>query len=147
MDFIFPAYPLRIEHRDGKPWVWDIIRKKWLVLQKEEYVRQHLVHYLIEARGIPAGRIGVEKMVHYGTLKRRFDLVVFDRSGQPFILCECKAPEVALGEAAFLQIARYNREIQAPHLLLTNGAALLFFSLDAEGQYQHQPSGWYPEPA
>ncbi|RMG58239.1 MAG: type I restriction enzyme HsdR N-terminal domain-containing protein, partial [Bacteroidetes bacterium] len=98
MDFIFPKYPIRIEHRDGKPWIWDVIRKKWLVLQKEEYVRQHLVHYLMETHGIPAGRMGIEKEVRYGDLRLRFDLVVFDREAQPFILCECKAPEVAIGE-------------------------------------------------
>jgi hypothetical protein len=85
----------------------------------------------------------VEKKVRYRGLRKRFDMVVFDEHGKPLILIECKAPEVALSQETILQIARYNREIQAPHLLLTNGVSLLFFSVDENGKFQFQKEGWF----
>lgn len=143
MDLIFPQHPLQIEEREGRSFIWDIIRRKWVVLQPEEYVRQALLHHLIEDHQISAGRIGVEREIRYNTMRRRFDLVVFDSMGKPFILCECKAPEVPLSQDTLNQIARYNVSFQAPHLLLTNGLSLLLFSLNEAGKYSFQPSGWY----
>lgn len=123
--------------------MWDPIRKKWFVLQPEEYVRQQLIQYMIEHKGISASLIGVEKAVDYRGMAKRFDLVVFDRAGKALILIECKAPAVALSEDTLHQIARYNVSIGAPHLLLTNGVSLLFFSRDENGKYQFQPEGWH----
>lgn len=141
-ELIFPAYPLRTESRDGQDFVWDDIRKKWVVLQKEEYVRQLLVHFLVEEKKVSRSLISIEKEIRYQNLRKRFDLVVFDRTGKPFILCEVKAPDVPLTQDTLNQIARYNATIQAPHLLLTNGCQLLFFSLSPEGKYLFKKSGW-----
>ncbi|GAB4412026.1 MAG: hypothetical protein OHK0039_17710 [Bacteroidia bacterium] len=146
MELIFPAYPLQIEQRDGKPHIWDVIRKKWIVLQKEEYVRQHLLHYLLEARATPASRIAVEREIRYGSQRKRFDVVVFDRSGRPWLLCECKSPDVPLSEATLLQAARYNRDLEAPHFLLTNGTNLHLFSRDAHGLFQRINDDWFDAP-
>lgn len=143
MEMAFSQYPLPIEQREGQDFVWDIIRKKWVVLQPEEEVRQALLHYLIQDRNVAPGRIGVEREIRYNQMRRRFDLVIFDKYGNPFVLCECKAPEVPLSQDTLNQIARYNASIQAPHLLLTNGPVLLFFSLQEDGKYHFQKTGWY----
>lgn len=136
-------YPLRVETREEALWVWDMIRKKWVRLTPEEHVRQQTIHFMVKEKEVSPGLIGVEKGIAYHEMEKRFDLVVFDRTAQPFILCECKAPSVALSEETLRQAARYNMTLQAPHILITNGANWLFFSLDPKGTYQHQPSGWW----
>ncbi|WNJ16000.1 type I restriction enzyme HsdR N-terminal domain-containing protein [Pontibacter sp. G13] len=142
-ELIFPAYPLHTHEEDGQTYIWDIIRKKWMVLQPEEWVRQHLVHFLILDRQVSKNRISVEKEIRYLKQRKRFDVVVYDAYGKPFILCECKAPEVPIKQAAFHQVARYNQQIQAPHLLLTNGKVFYFFSLAEDGSYALQENAWY----
>ena len=136
MELVFPSYSLKVENRDGVLQVWDIIRRKWIILQKEEYIRQQLIQHMILGKEISKGRISVEKEIRYQKLRRRFDIVVFDSAGKPFILCEIKSPEVPLSQDTLNQISQYNSVIQAPHLLITNGLELLFFSLDEEGKYQ-----------
>lgn len=143
MDFIFPTYPLRTENREDQTFVWDSIRKQWVVLQPEEEVRQQMVQYLIQEKNVPSSRIGVEKEIRFNKMRKRFDVVVFDREGHPFILCECKAPSVPLTEDTLHQIARYNVNLKAKHLLLTNGKQWLFFSRTEEGKYKFQPGGWW----
>lgn len=122
--------------------IWGIIRKKWYVLQPEEWVRQALLDWMIREKGISAPLISVEKEIRYLKLRKRFDVVVYDKAGKAFILCECKAPEVPLSQDTLNQIARYNTSIRAPHLLLTNGMQLLFFSLEG-GKYVHRREGWF----
>jgi hypothetical protein len=139
MDLIFPPYPLQIEQRDGKPHIWDIIRRKWLVLQKEEYVRQLLIHYLIEEKGYPKGLLAVEKEVRYLQSRRRYDLVVYSREGKPWMLCECKSPDVPFSDAVLHQIARYNQEMQAPFLLITNGSGCWVYERTESGSYELLP--------
>jgi type I site-specific restriction endonuclease len=141
MNWIFPAYPIPTEEADGKTYLWDAIRQQWVVRQPEEWVRQHLIHFLVREKGISRHLIGVEKAVRYLDTQRRFDLVVYDRQGQPFILCECKAPEVPLSQETLHQAARYNQVLQAPYLLLTNGQALHFFSRDEAGMFRGV-EGW-----
>jgi len=142
MDLMFPAYPLKTEWREGQEYIWGIIRKKWFVHQPEEYVRQILLHWMIKEKNVSASLISVEKEIRYLKLRKRFDVVVYDKKGKAFILCECKAPAVPLSQDTLNQIARYNANIQAPHLLLTNGMELLFFSLE-EGKYVHKVAGWW----
>ncbi|MEO1451456.1 MAG: type I restriction enzyme HsdR N-terminal domain-containing protein [Bacteroidota bacterium] len=140
---IFPAYDIAVDTEGDKQWVYDVIRRKWVVLQPEEWVRQHLVHYLVRAKGVSPNLVSVEKEIRYRELRKRFDVVVFDRAGKPFILCEVKAPDVPVNQDTLNQIARYNESLQAPHLLLTNGRMLAFFSRNAEGEYVFQANGWW----
>ncbi|MDX2248865.1 MAG: type I restriction enzyme HsdR N-terminal domain-containing protein [Bacteroidia bacterium] len=135
MNLIFPSYKLKTEIRGNQEYVWDIIRKKWILLQKEEYIRQLLVHYLIEEKQVSRVLISVEKEILYNELRKRFDVVVFNREGKPHILCEVKAPDIPLAQDTLHQIARYNAVIKAPHLLITNGQNLLFFSQTEAGKY------------
>lgn len=142
MDLLFPSYPLKIEQREDQKYIWGLIRKRWFVHQPEEYVRQLLLHWMIQEKGVSASLISVEKEIKYLKLRKRFDAVVYDKKGKAFILCECKAPEIPLSQDTLNQIVRYNVSIQAPHLLLTNGRELIFFSLENE-QYVHKPAGWW----
>lgn len=122
-----PLYDLTIKEEDGQRWVWDPLRRKYMVLTPEEHVRQCLIQFLMQEKQVPRGLISVEKALTYDRRRKRYDLLVFDRNGEPFIACECKAPFVALDQDAALQLAVYNREIGAPFLLWTNGNRLLIY--------------------
>ena len=143
MDLIFPAYSLKTKKENGKELVWDIIRRKWIVLQKEEHIRQLMIHHMIQALGVSPALISVEKEIRYLSLRKRFDVVIYDRRGRPFILCECKSPDIELDQKILNQIARYNQTLKAPHLLITNGLSWLFFSLNENGNHILKEEGWY----
>ena len=117
----FPGYSFRFKNSENKSLIFDVIRKKFVVFQPEEWVRQHVVHYLMEDKKYPRSLINVEKQVLVNSLPKRFDVVVFSPEGQIEILVECKAPGIAITEEAFDQIARYNLELRARFLLVTNG--------------------------
>jgi type I site-specific restriction endonuclease len=112
---------IRIKKTDNKTYIWDFIRKKWLVLQPEEHVRQLLIQYLIQEKQASLNRMAIEKAVQVNTMSQRYDLVVFNRNHQAFMLVECKAPSVSINADAFMQISRYNRVLKTPFLLVTNG--------------------------
>lgn len=130
-----PRYSLHTEESEGQIMVFDPIRKAWFVFQPEEEVRQHLIQFLIREKGISPNLISVEKEIAYRGTRRRFDLVIFDQSGAPNIVCECKAPEVAITQDTVNQIARYNTVLKAPHLLITNGKGLVVFSIQDSGKF------------
>jgi len=135
MQFAFPIKQLRIQRSQSQLKVWDILRRKWFILTNEEFVRQQLLHYLIDHKKISPALISVERGISYNKRQKRFDLVVFDSEGMPSILCECKAPEVPLKQETIYQIIRYNAVLAAPHLLLTNGHELWFFSRNEQEEY------------
>lgn len=126
----FPAYPLRFKSEDGKSFVWDIIRKKYLQALPEELVRQHLLYFLVHERNVPASLIGVEKGFEINERKKRVDVVVYNRKTQPILLIECKAPEVKLSQAVFDQISVYNLKLKVPHLFVTNGVRHFYCQVD-----------------
>lgn len=138
-------YTLKIQTVDEQKQVWDFLRKKWVALTPEEEVRQHLLHYLVSEKNVSPALIAIEREIRYYKLRKRFDVVVFDGNGKPFIICECKAPAVKLSQEVLYQIARYNATLQAPHLLLTNGKGLLFFSMNEGGKYDFREEGWFEE--
>lgn len=107
--------------KDGKRLLFDPIRKKWLVLQPEEMVRQLMVAYLIEERGFSPNLISMERGLKVNTMDRRFDLLVYDQEVQPYLLVECKAFQVELGQSAFEQVIWYNSTLKVPYLIVTNG--------------------------
>ncbi len=128
----FPGYSFRFKNSENKSLIFDVIRKKFVVFQPEEWVRQHVVHFLMEDKKYPMSLINVEKQVMVNSLRKRFDVVVFSPSGQIEILVECKAPGVRITEEAFDQIARYNLELQARYLMVTNGVNHYFCQIDYE---------------
>ena len=117
----FPPYPLQIKKDAGKELVFDPIRKMWVALQPEEWVRQHVLVFLLEDRSVPAGLIAVEKGFTYQGKPYRADIIVHNREGKPAMMIECKAPEISISQAAFDQVATYNQVIRARYLYVTNG--------------------------
>lgn len=101
--------------------IWDTQRRKWVRLTPEEWVRQNFVHFLINQKGYPAGRIGNEVSIKVGQLERRCDSVVFGREGEPVMIVEYKAPSVQITQKVFDQIARYNIALQVDWLIVSNG--------------------------
>lgn len=109
------------QNEAGKPEVWDILRKKWVMLTPEEHVRQALIHYLISECRYPAGLIAIERQISYGTLKKRFDIVVFSQDRTPWMLIECKAPGIPISEGVFQQLLQYHASIPCRFWVLSNG--------------------------
>ncbi len=103
-----------------------------MVLQPEEWVRQHLVRYLIENKHYPKSHINVEKQLSINSIKKRYDVVVFNTDGSIEILVECKAPEIVIDQKAFDQIARYNLNLNASYLIVTNGLTHFYCKMDLE---------------
>ncbi len=116
-----PNYPFKIVENEGKLKIFDPLRKRYLVLTPEEWVRQHFIQFLVKEKGFPGGLFSIEHKVKHHQRSGRYDALCLDRHGRPLFLLECKAPEVAIGSASFDQVLRYNQSIGAPFLALTNG--------------------------
>jgi len=136
MSLIFPNYDIPIQEKNNKQYIWDINRKKWLIFTPEEWVRQHLVQYLHIEKQIPLSFIAVEREISYFQLKKRFDVVIFSQNGGVSLLCECKAPYIPISQETAYQICRYNSQLAADALLLTNGVVLYFWEKNGEGVYE-----------
>jgi hypothetical protein len=133
MQFLkLPPFNHRIKESDGKRYIFDEVRKKFVLLSPEEWVRQHLTHYLMAEVGIPRSLIRIESGLQYNKMNKRSDARIYDRKGNVFMVCECKAPDIPLDEKTVKQICTYNMEIKAPYLLITNGMDLYCWSADKE---------------
>ena len=130
----FPNYSFRFKNSENKMAIFDEIRKKFVVLTPEEWVRQHVVQYLLLEKKYPKSLINVEKLVKVNGLNKRYDIVVFQPNGEIFLLIECKAPEVAISQQTFDQIARYNLKLNAQYLMVTNGLNHYFCQMDFENE-------------
>lgn len=130
----FPKFTFRFKNNENKASIFDVIRKKFIILQPEEWVRQHCIHYLIEIKNYPVSLINVEKTLTINDLKKRYDIVVFDTKGQIHLIVECKAPNIAINQAVFDQIARYNLALKASYLMVTNGLNHYYCQMDAEAE-------------
>lgn len=108
------------------------MRKKWLVLTPEEWVRQHLLNYLVSVKKIPASSIAVEKEIMLNDLRKRYDVVVYTNELKPYLVAECKAPYIALNQAVIEQALRYNLTVGAELLMISNGVSDLVFNLKNE---------------
>lgn len=104
-----------------KTYIFDVVRKKYLLLNPEEWVRQNFIHYLNKEKKYPLGLMGVEQMVKYNSLKTRADIVMYNTEGKANIIVECKAPDVKITQDTFNQIAKYNSQLKVKYLLVTNG--------------------------
>ena len=116
-----PIVALKTKLVEGTTQVFDQVRKKYLILTAEEWVRQHFIHYLNQEKNYPLGLMGVEKMVIYNSMKTRADIVLYTADGKPNMIVECKAPNVKIRQDAFNQIAKYNFKLHVPFLVVTNG--------------------------
>lgn len=130
----FPVYSFRFKNSENKVSIFDEIRKKFILLTPEEWVRQHVVQFLLQDKKYPTSYINVEKLIKINDLSKRYDGVVFQPNGEIFLLIECKAPEVPISQQTFDQIARYNLVLKAKYLMVTNGLNHYFCQMDFENE-------------
>ncbi|MCC9070085.1 type I restriction enzyme HsdR N-terminal domain-containing protein [Flavobacterium sp. F-65] len=130
----FPSYIFRFKNSENKVSIFDEIRKKFIILTPEEWVRQHVVQFLMVEKKYPKSLINVEKVLKVNGLRKRYDIVVYNPDGTIYILVECKAPEVKISQATFDQIARYNMTMNAQYLTVTNGLQHYFCQMDFENE-------------
>jgi hypothetical protein len=117
----FPEPDFRIQKKEGKPCIFDPLRKRWLVLTPEEWVRQNFVQFLIKTRSYPATLIAMEKVIMLGELKKRFDILIYDSGHKPWMMVECKEMNVKLDEDVLQQVLRYNISVPVMFIIVTNG--------------------------
>ncbi len=130
----FPAYQFRFKNSENKVAIFDEIRKKFVILTPEEWVRQHVVRFLIEEMKYPKSYINVEKIIRLNGLTKRYDVVVFQPDGKLFLLIECKSVDVMISQQTFDQIARYNLALESQFLMVTNGLNHYFCQLDYQNE-------------
>jgi len=135
----FPEPAFRTRNQQGYMELFDSIRKSWVRITPEEWVRQNFIQWLIQEMKYPSAMIAVEKELMLGELKKRFDILIYNKNHQPWMMIECKAPEVDLSEKTIMQILRYNMSIPVPYLVITNGHYCYAASI-ADGQ-----AGWLTE--
>ncbi|HMK03496.1 MAG TPA: type I restriction enzyme HsdR N-terminal domain-containing protein [Ferruginibacter sp.] len=126
----YPPYQPKIKKEDHKEFIFDEVRKRWVILSPEEWVRQNFLQYLIHVKKYPASLIAVEKEIKLGELKKRFDIVVYDRNSKPWMIVECKEMNVVLDKSVLDQALRYNITLQVPYLVITNGSYCMGLSFE-----------------
>lgn len=117
----YPSFNFRIREAEGKELIFDELRKAWVRLTPEEWVRQNFLQYLVQVMQYPASLIAVERELKLVELKKRFDILVYNGQHQPWMMVECKAMEVTLDESVLQQVLRYNIAVPVPFLVITNG--------------------------
>ncbi len=134
-----PAIAPQLSKEGEKVFIFDVLRKKNILLTPEEWVRQHWIHFLIASQGFPKGLVSAERGLVYNGLQKRTDLLVFDRQGSPYFLIECKAPEVEINQKVLTQAITYNQTLKCPFIGLSNGRKHVFMGyVEAEGIYLQQ---------
>lgn len=126
----FPKTPLKLSKKGEDIYVWDIFRKRKLILTPEEWVRQHVLHFLIQHKAVPTPLIASEYAIEVNKMTRRCDGVVFNREGKAIAIIECKAPQIKLTEAVLHQIAQYNHKLRVNWLILSNGLQTIVAFVD-----------------
>ena len=129
-----PTYNFKLKSNEKQTLIFDNLRKKYFVLTPEEWVRQHFVQFLIEEKKYPVSLIALEKQLVVNNLKKRTDIVIYNKLGVPDIIVECKAPHIKISQDTFDQIARYNLKLKAKYLIVTNGIEHYFCRMDFENE-------------
>ena len=130
----FPSFSFRFKNSENKVSIFDAIRKKFIILTPEEWVRQHVVQFLMIEKNYPKSLLNVEKVLQVNGLRKRYDIGVYNSDGTIHILIECKAPEVTISQSTFDQIAQYNMTLQSNYLMVTNGLNHYFCQMDNENE-------------
>jgi hypothetical protein len=118
----YPDHPFRLKKEEGKEFIFDELRRQWIRLTGEEWVRQNFLQYLVQVKKYPSSLVAVEKEILLGELKKRFDILVFDRQHQPWLMVECKAMDIPLSEEVLQQVLRYNIAVPVEYVIITNGS-------------------------
>ena len=121
LDLNLPKYDFKVKSEKGKKKIFDSVRKQFVALTPEEWVRQHFIHFLHQKKGFPLALMGVEHPLKYNGMNKRADIICFQKEGKPMLLVECKSANVSINQKVFDQIARYNFDLRVPYLVVTNG--------------------------
>ena len=133
----FPRYSFRFKNSENKIAVFDVLRKKFVILTPEEWVRQHVVNFLLTEKKMPQSLLNVEKQLKVNSVLKRYDLLVYNPDGSIHLVVECKAASVPITQETFDQIARYNLAMNAKYLMVTNGLQHFYCQLDYEQEKYH----------
>lgn len=136
MHLNLPTYKFKITKQNEKPFIYDIIRRKLVSLTPEEWVRQHVINYLVNHKYYNKALIAVERKLNYLNSFKRFDILVFNNNAEPEILIECKAPNIVLTNETALQLALYNQQYKAKIIIISNGIKHFAWQLDINSEYQ-----------
>ena len=117
----YPEPAFRLRKEEGREFIFDQLRKKWILLTPEEWVRQNFVQYLLQVKKYPASLVAIEKEIQLGELKKRFDVLVYSKNHQPWLMVECKSMDVKLDDEVLQQLLRYNVSVPVSYLVITNG--------------------------
>jgi hypothetical protein len=123
-----PKYDYRLKKEQGKEWIFDPFRKRWIRLTPEEWVRQHFLQYLVQEKKYPDSLIAIEKEIQLGELKKRFDILVY-KDAAPWMVIECKEMNVVIDDTTLRQVLNYNITLQAPFIVITNGNSTYGFGI------------------
>lgn len=135
-----PDYVFRIKSEDGKSLIFDSIRKKFVVLTPEEWVRQNFIQYLKSVKKYPESLMAVEKQILVNNNQRRFDLLIYTRNGQPHLIAEFKAPGVKITQETFDQVVRYNMSLRVERVVVSNGMQHFACEIDyVKNSYSYLP--------
>lgn len=124
----FPSHTLKIKQEQGKEYIFDSVRKKWMRLTPEEWVRQNFLQYLLQEKKYPSSLIAVEKEIKLGDLKKRCDIVIY-KNQKPWMVIECKEPGISLKDMVWEQVLAYNITLQVTYIIITNGNETLGFEI------------------
>jgi len=127
----YPQHPFRITTQNEQEIIFDELRKVWVRLTPEEWVRQNFLQYLVQVMKYPPSLIAIEKEIHLGELKKRFDILVYDRNHKPWMMVECKEVNVKLDDVVLQQILRYNIALPVQFMVITNGSYCIGYEIDA----------------
>lgn len=130
----FPSYSFRFKNSENKVSIFDEIRKKFIILTPEEWIRQHVLQLLLHDKKYPKSYINVEKLIKVNDLSKRYDIIVYQPNGEIYLLIECKSSDVKIDQKTFDQIARYNLTLKAKYLMVTNGVNHYFCQMDFENE-------------
>jgi len=133
----FPKFSFRFKNKENKISIFDVIRKRFVILQPEEWVRQHCIHYLIDYKGYPKSLINIEKELIINSLRKRYDIVIFNSDGSIHLIVECKAPSININQNVFDQIALYNLSLNATYLMISNGINHYYCQMDFKKEKYH----------
>ena len=134
-----PTFQFNVQSQGQSKQIFDFVRRRFVALTPEEWVRQHFVRFMVDYHSYPLSLFAIEKQVVVNGLKQRADVVVYNKDGKPWLIVECKAPTVKLDEDTLHQVVRYNLTLNVPYLVLTNG--LEHFCLE----YQNESFLFLPE--
>ncbi|PWU03261.1 MAG: restriction endonuclease subunit R [Bacteroidetes bacterium] len=138
----YPEYKYRIKTESEQEWIFDPVRKQWVILSPEEWVRQNFIQYLALVKKYSASLMAIEKEIRLGELSKRCDIVIYNKEAQPQMIVECKATHIELNSSVLDQILRYNMSIPVQYLIITNGHYCFGFE---RAQGMLQPLSEIPE--